>query len=65
MSHPNWSVIPFDKLPEWKKQEILNKQKKEKPEEGFVCTVCGKVCKNKIGLTAHSRTHNNIVNILN
>lgn len=25
----------------------------------FICPVCEKVCKNKIGLNAHMRTHNN------
>jgi hypothetical protein len=29
----------------------------EEVAEGFKCEVCGKVCKNKIGLTGHMRSH--------
>ena len=34
-------------------------EKKEKPKETskFVCDVCGKVCKNSIGLSGHKRSH--------
>lgn len=37
--------------------EVIEVTKKE-IKKGFVCEVCGKVCKNKIGLVGHSRTHN-------
>ena len=35
-----------------------NKEKTETSQE-FVCPVCEKICKSKIGLNAHMRTHNN------
>jgi hypothetical protein len=28
MGSPNWSKIPFEKMPEWKRQEILARSKK-------------------------------------
>lgn len=58
MSSPDWSKIPFDKMPEWKKEELLQKSKKTiEVLEEFKCDVCGKVCKNKLGLGAHKRSH--------
>lgn len=43
-----------------KPEGIISKDKEEKQiSNNFVCPTCGKVCKNKIGLTAHMRTHNN------
>ncbi|MFA6790195.1 MAG: C2H2-type zinc finger protein [Parcubacteria group bacterium] len=40
------------------KEEIKKEVNPEKEtEEGFKCEVCGKVCKNKIGLQSHMRTH--------
>lgn len=35
---------------------IQNKTEKEKNEE-FICPECQKVCKNKVGLIGHMRTH--------
>lgn len=29
-------------------------------ETGFVCEVCGKVCKNKIGLIGHMKSHEKV-----
>ena len=71
MGQPNWSKIPFDKMPEWKREEILGNHKKEiknlevlvKKEEPQVkkdphaCEACGKVCASKAGLMAHMRVH--------
>ena len=30
---------------------------KEDGVKGFVCKKCGKICKNKIGLVSHSKSH--------
>ena len=38
--------------------ENKNEQKNNLSQE-FICPVCKKVCKNKIGLNAHMRTHQN------
>lgn len=65
MGQPDWSRISPDKWPEWKKQEVLASSKKtietieliNKPVD-FVCEVCGKICKNNLGLIAHKRSHN-------
>lgn len=38
--------------------EIENKEENKQDEE-FICSICKKVCKNKSGLTAHMRTHQN------
>jgi hypothetical protein len=64
MGSPDWSKIPFDKMPEWKRQEIINQNKQvdetiKQIENELKCEVCGKVCKNKSGLKAHLRSHNN------
>jgi len=32
--------------------------KKKKDKEVFICEVCGKECKSRIGLHSHMRTHN-------
>lgn len=29
MGQPDWSKIPFEKLPEWKRQEMLEKARKK------------------------------------
>jgi hypothetical protein len=61
MGNPVWSAIPFEKLPEWKKQEILKNSKEmvEKIElNPLQCPHCGKVCKNKLGLNSHLKSHN-------
>ena len=58
MSSPDWSKIPFEKMPEWKKQEILARSKEVVEElDPLKCEVCGKICKNKSGLKAHLRSH--------
>ena len=68
MSSPDWSKITFDKMPQWKKDEVLGKAKQtieqieESKVESFVCDVCGKVCKNQLGLLAHKRSHVNKLN---
>jgi hypothetical protein len=62
MGSPDWSKIPFDKMPEWKKEEMLGKAKQtveQIEQSSFVCDVCGKICKNQLGLNAHKRSHNN------
>jgi len=40
-------IIPYIEGQEEEKKEI----------ETFVCDVCGKVCKNKLGLNSHRRQH--------
>lgn len=35
------------------KEEVEEKE----VEEEFKCDICGKVCKNKLGLNAHKRSH--------
>lgn len=37
--------------------KVIDAPKKTKKTEEFVCPVCGKVCKSKLGLTAHMRIH--------
>lgn len=61
MGQPAWDKIPFEKLPDWKKQEILEKAKKTVEElDPLKCDVCGKICKNNQGLLAHKRSHNKL-----
>ncbi len=38
--------------------EIENKEENNQSQE-FICPECKKVCKNKVGLTAHMKTHQN------
>jgi len=63
MGHPNWSKIPFEKMPQWKKDEILAKSRKdievlEKDlKTNLTCDVCGKEAKSLLGLGAHKRSH--------
>lgn len=71
MGHPDWSKIPFEKMPEWKREEILVKSRKkvellekkfeeEKREDlksNLTCDVCGKEAKSLAGLSAHKRSH--------
>lgn len=65
MGSPDWSKIPFDKMPKWKQDEIILQNKKvieqieeaQSKSEEFKCNVCGQVCKSKAGLTAHMRKH--------
>lgn len=63
MGQPNWSKIPFEKLPQWKKDEMLAAAKKTieniEGEDKFRCSVCGKVCASKAGMKAHARIHKN------
>jgi len=62
MGSPDWSKIPFEKMPEWKREEILKANEKTvksmKAMNSLKCKICGKVCKNKAGLKAHQRSHN-------
>ena len=61
MGSPDWSKIPFEKMPQWKKDELLTENKEnieEIKKSDFRCKVCGKVCKNKLGLASHLRIHN-------
>lgn len=60
MGQPDWSKIKFENYPDWKKKQMGYEAEKiiaalEKTE--FKCEVCGKVCKNKVGLVAHLRSH--------
>jgi hypothetical protein len=62
MSSPDWSKIPFEKMPEWKRKELLGSNQKAIKEmkalNKLECKECGKVCKSKAGLLAHKRSHN-------
>jgi len=68
MATPDWSKIPFEKMPKWKQEELLGEKKRESGTLGklieeqeknpFTCEVCEKVCKSKAGLKAHLRSHN-------
>lgn len=56
MDFPAARVPLMNKEIEEVKEET--KEPKEEPkEEGFKCEICGKVCKNKIGMQSHMRTH--------
>lgn len=67
MGYPDWSKIPYEKMPEWKRQELSRDLKHEieaietavpaKPE-GIPCPVCGKSLKNAQGLKIHQAKHN-------
>lgn len=50
-----WSCI----TPATEKEFAMEEEGKEEPKETskFVCDVCGKVCKNSIGLSGHKRSH--------
>jgi len=39
------------------KGEIEPVKEEEKEVAEFECEICGKVCKNKVGLLAHKRSH--------
>lgn len=68
MGQPNWSKIPFEKMPEWKRQEILAKSKKTvevleqnvtmktaggADDSNVACDKCQKTFKNSHGLLIH------------
>ena len=45
-------------MEDWAREaEEKNKPVEPTQSEGFKCDVCGKVCKNKLGLGAHKRSH--------
>lgn len=71
MGQPDWSRIPFEKMPEWKRAEILEKSKKivrenepTKDTSVFKCDICGKIFSANIGLIGHKRTHNRLDDLL-
>lgn len=39
------------------KEKVVEIKEVPKFEDVFVCNVCGKVCKNKVGYTSHLRSH--------
>lgn len=39
---------------------VAVKEVETKQTEVFICTECGKVCKNKIGLSGHMKSHKSI-----
>lgn len=49
----------IEPVEEFKKEVVaeVKEEKKEEPTGEFVCVVCQKVCKNKLGLTSHMRSH--------
>jgi hypothetical protein len=51
------SYVAVDNAPG--KAEILAEPEKAagEGEKGFTCGICGKVCKSRIGLAGHSRSH--------
>jgi hypothetical protein len=51
MGQPDWSIIPFSKMPEWKKKEVREK------EAGFRCAKCGELFNEKLALARHSKKH--------
>jgi hypothetical protein len=63
MGSPNWSKIPFDKMPQWKKEEILAKSRKDIQvlendlKTNLTCDVCQREAKSLAGLVAHKRSH--------
>ena len=60
MAQPNWSKIPYDKLPQWKKDELLSKNKEQRKEilnNSLKCDVCGQEAKSIAGLVSHKRQH--------
>ena len=55
-----WEILntAISKEIETKIEEPQNENKEEKTEgQEFICPECQKVCKNKIGLNAHMKTH--------
>lgn len=63
MGQPDWSAIPQDKWPDWKKQEAIELSKQTiatLETKKFKCEVCGKICKSRIGLVSHSKSHNKL-----
>lgn len=67
MGQPDWSKIPPDKWPEWKRQEMLKSTKQliDDIEQSplisisdYGCEYCGRTFKSKSGLRLHSRIHN-------
>lgn len=48
-------------MPEWKRQELLGRNKRTVAEiEGtdpLKCDICGKICKSKLGFNAHYKSH--------
>jgi hypothetical protein len=47
-----WNCITVAKDHEFSMEEMTEPKK-----EQFICDVCQKVCKNRIGLVGHKRTH--------
>lgn len=52
-----WKIMNTAQVPVTQKTRTENKEENIKPQE-FICPVCKKICKNKIGLNAHMKTHN-------
>jgi hypothetical protein len=40
------------------RQELIENKEEKDTKQEFICPVCQKVCKNKLGLNAHIKTHN-------
>ena len=63
MGSPAWDKIPFDKLPQWKKEEMLSKAKKTVKtletdiKNQLTCDICGKEAKSIAGSMSHKRSH--------
>lgn len=62
MAQPAWDKIPFEKLPQWKKEEMLGKAKKTVEElesvvTEFVCDVCSRTFGSEHGLKIHKSSH--------
>lgn len=69
MGSPDWSRIPFDKMPDWKKDEVLARASSDKKKyealmaktsiNSIKCEVCGKLCASKLGYINHKKIHDN------
>jgi hypothetical protein len=54
-----WNCITVAKDHEFSMEEMTEPKKEitEPKKEEFICDVCQKVCKSRIGLVGHKRTH--------
>jgi len=55
----NREIEPVGSLSNEKEKDEIKKEVVNEIEGNDICAICGKVCKSRIGLASHLRTHQN------